>query len=203
MFIAFTSLILIKHQSQLQQKKFSFYFSHSLENKCLNISCELSADEILRLIFSKNWKKKIDLECHLLRIVLSIKGFCFQMAVTNCKYLGFSITEFMYLPQVFPQTGLSKSYRPRSDATMWHPIKVYTVCHSFRNFLNTRVVGKIKTQGIQNFRVNVLPHLTLKMPRKPASENVVCSCRLLTILANFSTYFLHTGKQYGPRSDCS
>ena len=27
--------------------------------------------------------------------------------------------------------------------------------------------------------------LSLKTPRKPASENVVCLCRLLTILANF------------------
>ena len=36
--------------------------------------------------------------------------------------------------------------------------------------------------------------LTLKMPRKPASENVVCLCRLLNILANFSNLFLHTGK---------
>ena len=32
-------------------------------------------------------------------------------------------------------------------------------------------------------------YLTLKTPRKPASENVVCLCRLLNILANFSTYF--------------
>ena len=48
---------------------------------------------------------------------------------------------------------------------------------------------------------NLLPFvflLTLKMPRKPASENVVCSCRLLNILANFSSLFLHTGKQCGP-----
>ena len=45
--------------------------------------------------------------------------------------------------------------------------------------------------------------LTLKMPRKPASENVICLCRLLNILANFSNLFLHTGKQCGPRSDCS
>ena len=36
-----------------------------------------------------------------------------------------------------------------------------------------------------------------------ASENVVCLCRLLNILANFSNLFLHTGKQCGPRSDCS
>ena len=38
--------------------------------------------------------------------------------------------------------------------------------------------------------------LTLKMPRKPASENVVCLCRLLNIIANFSNLFLHTGKQW-------
>ena len=55
--------------------------------------------------------------------------------------------------------------------------------------------------------VNVCYHdccyLTLKMPRKPASENVVCLCRLLNILANFSNLFFHTGKQSGPWSDCS
>ena len=43
--------------------------------------------------------------------------------------------------------------------------------------------------------------LTLKVPRKPASENVVCLCCLLNILANFSNLFLHTGKQCGPRSE--
>ena len=31
--------------------------------------------------------------------------------------------------------------------------------------------------------------LTLKAPRKPASENVVCLCRLLHLLANFSNIF--------------
>ena len=45
--------------------------------------------------------------------------------------------------------------------------------------------------------------LTLKMLRKPASENVVCLCRLLNILANSSNLFLHTGKQCRLRSDCS
>ena len=39
--------------------------------------------------------------------------------------------------------------------------------------------------------------LTLKMLRKPASENVVCLCCLLNILANFSNLFSHTGKQCG------
>ena len=34
--------------------------------------------------------------------------------------------------------------------------------------------------------------LTFKTPRKSASENVVCLCRLLNILANFSNLFLHT-----------
>ena len=45
--------------------------------------------------------------------------------------------------------------------------------------------------------------LTLKALRKPASENVVCLYPLLDILANFSNLFLLTGKQCGPRSDCS
>ena len=40
--------------------------------------------------------------------------------------------------------------------------------------------------------------LTLKAPRKTASENVVCLCRLLNILADLSNLFLHTGKQCGP-----
>ena len=40
--------------------------------------------------------------------------------------------------------------------------------------------------------------LTRKAPRKFASENVVCLCRLLNILADFSNLFLHTGKQCGP-----
>ena len=43
--------------------------------------------------------------------------------------------------------------------------------------------------------------LTLKAPRKTASENVVCLCCLLNILADFSNLFLYTGKQCGPRSD--
>ena len=51
--------------------------------------------------------------------------------------------------------------------------------------------------------VVLLSALTLKMPRKPASKNVVCLCRLLNILANFSNLFLHTGKKCGLRSDCS
>ena len=33
--------------------------------------------------------------------------------------------------------------------------------------------------------------LNLKAPRKPASENVVCLCRLLNIFANFLNLFLH------------
>ena len=40
---------------------------------------------------------------------------------------------------------------------------------------------------------------TLKAPRKTASENVICWIFLQTS----QSYFLHTGKQCGPRSDCS
>ena len=36
--------------------------------------------------------------------------------------------------------------------------------------------------------------LTLKTPRKPASENIVCLCCLLNVLANFSDLFLHAGR---------
>ena len=46
--------------------------------------------------------------------------------------------------------------------------------------------------------MKALIFLTLKTPRKLASENVVCLCRLLNILADFSNLFLHTGKQCGP-----
>ena len=40
--------------------------------------------------------------------------------------------------------------------------------------------------------------VSVKIARKPASENVVCLCRLLNILANFLDLFLRTGKQCGP-----
>ena len=40
--------------------------------------------------------------------------------------------------------------------------------------------------------------LTLKAPRKTASEKVVCLCRLLNILANFSNIFLHTANSVDP-----
>ena len=42
--------------------------------------------------------------------------------------------------------------------------------------------------------------LTLKAPRKTAFENIVCLCRLLNFLADFSNLVLHTDKQCGPRS---
>ena len=54
-----------------------------------------------------------------------------------------------------------------------------------------------------NYNIHHYKLLTLNAPRKPASENVICLCRLLNILANFSNLFLQTGKQCGPRSDCS
>ena len=46
---------------------------------------------------------------------------------------------------------------------------------------------------IPHLQCRIYPKLTLKTARKPASENV----------ANFSNLFLNTGKQCGPRSDCS
>ena len=51
---------------------------------------------------------------------------------------------------------------------------------------------QLKRYGWRDVKV-----LTLKAPRKTASENVVCLCCLLNILADFSNLFLHTGKECG------
>ena len=53
--------------------------------------------------------------------------------------------------------------------------------------LNNKIIKIFSLKNNKN-------QLTFKTPRKPASENVVCLCRLLNILANFSNLFLHTGK---------
>ena len=55
-------------------------------------------------------------------------------------------------------------------------------------------------QHVYHIFLKYLDILTLKTPRKPASENVVCLCCLLNSLANFSSLFLHTSKQCGSRS---
>ena len=65
---------------------------------------------------------------------------------------------------------------------LWRLIWAYTVCQS--SFYGTL--------GIDGFTATVASSvtsasmLTPKTPRKPASENVVCLCRLLHLLANFS-----------------
>ena len=54
--------------------------------------------------------------------------------------------------------------------------------------------------------MSFMPYPVLKMPVVLSSlgmsifisENVVCLCRPLNILANFKNLFLHTGKQCGP-----
>ena len=51
----------------------------------------------------------------------------------------------------------------------------------------TKVVFLGKTD-VRNLP-SVSSFLTLKMPRKPSSENVVCLCRLLNILATFQACF--------------
>ena len=47
-----------------------------------------------------------------------------------------------------------------------------------------------KKNRLRSTKANIL---TLKTPRKPASENAVCLCLLLNILANFSNIFLPRG----------
>ena len=63
----------------------------------------------------------------------------------------------------------------------------------------TEAWNNSKRNQNKNLKLGIIkPTLTHKMPRKPASENVVCLCRLVNILANFSNLFLHTCKQCGP-----
>ena len=65
--------------------------------------------------------------------------------------------------------------------------------------MKTYVVGTLRSASVEypqhifsgeNFHLDnpltFVCGLTLKMPRKPASENVICLCRLLHLLANFS-----------------
>ena len=66
----------------------------------------------------------------------------------------------------------------------------------FLNFLAKTLTNEVLSSKLFGI-------LTLKTPKKPASENAVCLCCLLNILKNFSNLFLHTGKQCEPRSDCS
>ena len=56
----------------------------------------------------------------------------------------------------------------------------------------------IAIPGESSLYKNSMSRLTLKAPRKTASENVVCLCRLLNILANFSNLFLHTANSVDP-----
>ena len=77
-----------------------------------------------------------------------------------------------------------------------------TVRNSVYDSRRAQLQCRLLTQELTSYRVTE-PFLILKMPRKPASENIVCWCRLLNILANFSNLFLHTGKDCGPWSDCS
>ena len=79
------------------------------------------------------------------------------------------------------------------DALERFPLKSYFPWNLTKN--KNKKKTKKKTEGL-------FP-LTLKMPRKPASENVVCLCRLLNILANFSNLFLHTGKHVEPDQTAS
>ena len=81
--------------------------------------------------------------------------------------------------------------------------KTKTESHTKKLTLNTMSMhNKTRSEDhIIRFTLTII--LTLKAPRKTASENVVCLCRLLNILADFSNLFLHTGKQCEPWSDCS
>ena len=70
---------------------------------------------------------------------------------------------------------------------MRHLLRVNTVCRSSSNILNTPT-------GSGTDFYKLYDKYGKELTLKPASENVVCLCRLLKILANFLNLFLHTGK---------
>ena len=100
--------------------------------------------------------------------------------------IGFSRTRVKkaFTNYIFPKFSI---HRVHSNLIILFPLKLIMVMLFF-SLCNRKFFRQLLT-------------LTLKAPRKTASENVVCLCRLLNILADFSNLFLHTGKQYGPRSD--
>ena len=115
-----------------------------------------------------------------------------------------SVNTAFFFPSEKGSTSKGKNFAP--FGSKFSPFEVYldllwerTCCIVFVSLPKRRFQQRemISSCGIKVFS------LTLKMPRKLASENVFCSCRLLNILANFSNLFLHTGKQSGSGSDCS
>ena len=103
------------------------------------------------------------------------KIFCLETTWFCCKNCQLHcITKYNYLFVLFVHWW-----------HYWHQGNTCKLC-SFWNWKKTHI--------LQNF-CNLL---TLKMSRKPASEDVVCLCHLLNILENFSNLFLHTGKQCEP-----
>ena len=59
-------------------------------------------------------------------------------------------------------------------------------------------ICKQNGEHIHSLSGRLFGDLTLKTPRKPASENVFCLCFLLNILANYSNLFLHTANSVDP-----
>ena len=57
--------------------------------------------------------------------------------------------------------------------------------HNRKTFNDINNMHTVKGNSVKK----IIIMLTLKTPRKPASENVVCLCHLLNILAKFSNLF--------------
>ena len=112
----------------------------------------------------------------------TVPGRCIQGRLRSCFASSQSDQSLCCPHEEHMDTWLSKECPAQTDQTAWmHRLIWASTVYSRRHF---STVAHINT-------------LTLKAQRKTASENVVCLCRLLNILADFSNLFLHTGKQYG------
>ena len=128
---------------------------------------------------------------------LKVKVWIFTISMMNLK------------ETVLTDANRNKHSQKLANRNKWDPPWVNTSEQPHPNFCEWPKIQTLKHIELQRrgpwaeSSSQIILYLTLKTPRKPASENVVCFCCLLNILANFSNLFLHTGKHCGPWSDCS
>ena len=117
-------------------------------------------------------------------------------AIDDAEYLGVTIPKDLnWNTHINSKVDINKIEMTQRRAVRWVKNN-YFPYESASHMLN-----KLGWRSVENRQIDahLIMFLTLKAPKKTASENVVCWIFLQTS----QSYFLHTGKQCGPRSDCS
>ena len=179
-------------------------FSH-LPSDAANVNA--LKNHVRSLLLHKNWK-------HLLHFTLFLALFCFVFSPN--RIILPTVTKFylfIFRWSLSRDSSCPKCLPDRQTACLCHSTRFLARCDCstenitcFQQILGDCIWGITVIMHPKYMYFNIIYSvdlLTLRVPRKPASENVVCLCRLLNIPANFSNLILHTGKQCGPRSDCA